>query len=101
MNYLPNEDQNNGIIVIEKNNETPEYIYIPICRQHACRRHRTRVLLTHNQGSILFGNGDLSNAIVTFKFWKEHSLTVVDPNRLRHFRLKTINWEQLLNLCNA
>ena len=47
--YLSDEDKNNGISIIAKNNEA-EYLYISICRQHGYRRHKARVLLTCNKG---------------------------------------------------
>ena len=99
--YLSDEDKNNGISIIEKNNDKAEYPYISICRQHGYRRHKVRVLLTHNNDSTLFADGDTPNAIVTYNFWREHRLIVVDPNRPRHFRLDTINQEQLLTLSDT
>ena len=96
--YLSDEDKNNGISIIAKNNEEEEYPYISICGQHGYRRHKVRVLLTRNQDSTLFADGDKPNAIVTYNFWREHRLIVVDPNRPRHFRLNMINQEQLFAL---
>ena len=58
------------------------------------------VLLVRNQGSTLFTE-DTSNAIITYNFWREHRLIVVDPDRPRHFRLNMINREQLLALNNT
>ena len=89
--YLANEDKNNGITIIAKNNETAEYSYISMCGQHGYRKHKVRVFLAHNQGSTLFADGDTPNAIVTYNFWREHMLIVFDPNRPRHFRLEMIN----------
>ena len=54
------------------------------------------MFLTCNKGSALFGDRDTANTIVTYNFWQEHKLMVVDPNRLRHFELDMINQEQLL-----
>ena len=96
--YLSDEDKNNGISIIAKNNEEAEHPYISICGQHGYRRHKARVLLARNQGSTLFADGDTPNAIVTYNFWQEHRLIMVDPNRPRHFRLDVINQEQLLAL---
>ena len=96
--YLTHEDKSNGISIIAKNNEEAEYPYISICGQHGYRRHKTRVLLARNQGSTLFVDSDTPNSIVTFNFWRKHRLIVVDPNKPRHFRLETINQEQLLAL---
>ena len=59
-----------------------------------------RVLLVCNQGSTLFTE-DTPNAIITYNFWREHRLIVVDPDRPRHFRLNMINREQLLALNNT
>ena len=67
--YLPDEYKNNGISTIAKNNEEEEYPYISICGQHGYRRHKVRVMLTRNQGSTLFADGDTPNAIVTYNFW--------------------------------
>ena len=99
--YLSDEDKNNGISIIAKNNQEADYPYISICRQHGYRRHKVRVLLTDNKGSTLFADGDTPNAIVTYNFWREHRLIVVDRNRLRHSRLDTINQEQLLTLSDT
>ena len=98
--YLANEDKNNGITIIAKNNEAEEYPYISIWGQHGYRRHKIRVLQARNQGSTLFPDGDTPNAIVIYNFWREYRLIVVDPNRPRHFRLDAINQEQLLALNN-
>ena len=96
--YLSDEDKNNRISIIAKNSDEADYPYISICRQHGYRRHKVRMLLTRNKGSTLFADGDTPNAIVTHKFWREHRLIVVDPNRPRYFRLDTLNQEQLLAL---
>ena len=96
--YLSDEDKNNGISIIAKNNEEEEYPYISLCGQHDYKRHKVSVLLTRNKGSTLFADGDTPNAIVTYNFWQEHRLIVVDLDRPRHFRLDMINQEQLLAL---
>ena len=54
------------------------------------------MLLARNQGSTLFADGDTPNAIVTYNFWREHRLIVVDPDKPRHFKLDLINEEQFL-----
>ena len=56
------------------------------------------MLLIRNQGSMLFADGDTLNAIVTFNFWQEHGLIIVDLDRPRHFRLDLIDREQFLVL---
>ena len=96
--YLANEDKNNGTSIIVKNNEAAKYLYISICTQHGYRRHKVKILLAHNQGSELFVDEDIPNPIVTYYFWQEDRLIVVDPNRPRHFTLEMINEEQLLAL---
>ena len=96
--YLSDEDKNNGISIIAKNNCEAGYPYISICGQHGYRKRKVRGMLTRNKGSTLFADGDTSNAIVTYNFWQEHRLIVVDPNRPRYFRLDTISQEQLLAL---
>ena len=96
--YLSDEDKNNGISIIAKNNEEAEYSYISICGKHGYRRHKVRVLLTRTKGSTLLADGDTPNAIVTHNFWREHRLIVVDPGRPKHFRLYMVNQEQLLAL---
>ena len=96
--YLSDEDKNNGISIIAKKNDEAECLYISICGQHGYRRHKVRVLLTRNKGSTLFADGDTAYAIVTYNFWQEHRLIVVDPDRPRHFRLDMINQEQLIVL---
>ena len=56
------------------------------------------MLLTRDKGSTLFAYEDTPNVIVTYNFWQEHRLIVVDPNRPGHFRLDRLNQEQLLAL---
>ena len=46
----------------------------------------------------LFADRDTPNAIVTYNFWREHRLIVVDLGRPRHFKFDMINQEQLLTL---
>lgn len=53
--YFANEDKNNGITIIAKRNEEVAYPYISTCGQHGHRRHKTRVLLERNEGSIMKG----------------------------------------------
>ena len=91
------EDKGNGISIIPKKNEE-EYPYISISRPHNYRRHKAKVLLIRNQSSTLFADGDTPNAIVTFNFWRENGLIIVDPDGPRHFRLDMISQEQLLVL---
>ena len=68
------EDKENGISIITKNNAEAEYPYISICGQHGYRRQKVRVLLTRNKGSTLFADGNTPNAIVIYNFWQEHRL---------------------------
>ena len=91
------EDKDNGISIIAKNNEEG-YPYISISGPSCYRSHKARVLLIRNQGSALFADGDTPNAIITFNFWREHGLIIVDLYRPRHFKLDMINQEQLLAL---
>ena len=58
------------------------------------------MLLRRNKGKALLADGDTPNAIVTYNFWRDHRLIVVHPNRPKHFRLDTLNQEQLLVLNN-
>ena len=89
--YLPNKDKSNCTIIITRNYEAVEYIYVSLWRQHGFRRIKIRVLLDRNQGSNIFTDRDLPNAVVINKFWKEQMLIVVG-------RLKKINWEKLVTL---
>ena len=90
------EEKNNGINIIAKNNEEEEYPYISICGPHGYRRHKVRLLVILNQGSTLFADGDTSNAFVTYNFWREHGLIIVDPKRPKQFRLDMINQNSCL-----
>ena len=86
LGYLSDEDKDNGISMITKNNDEAGYPYISICGRHGYKRHKVRVQLTRNKGSTLFADADTLNAIVPYNFWQENRLVVVDPNRPRHFR---------------
>ena len=92
------EEKNNGISTIVKSNEEEEYPYISICGSYGHRRHKARMLLICHQGSSLFADGDTPNATVTYNFWQEHGLVIVDLYREKHFRLDMTNQEQLLTL---
>ena len=94
---------NSATIVAKRDDESAEYPYISICRQHGYRTHKLlegstlfadgdipKVLL---KGSTLFADGDIPNAFITYSFWKEHRLTVFNPNRSRYYRLDAINQE--------
>ena len=49
VSYLSDEDKNNGISIIAKNNEEAEYPYISMCGQYiSIRRQKARVLLARN-----------------------------------------------------
>ena len=49
VSYLSDEDKNNGISIIAKNNEEAEYPYISMCGQYiSIRRQTARVLLARN-----------------------------------------------------
>ena len=50
--YLSDEDKNIGLSIIAKSNDEAEYPYISICGRHGYRRHKVRVLLTCNKGSM-------------------------------------------------
>ena len=91
------EDKDNGISIIAKNHEE-EYPYISISSPSCYRTHKIRVLLMCNQGSTLFTDGDTLNAIVTFNFWQDHGLIIVDLDTPRNFSLDMISHEQLLVL---
>lgn len=90
---LANEDKKIGITILARNIETAEYPYISACKQHDFRSCKTRVLLACNQGSNLFADGNVSNVMVMYNFWREH-----EP---RHFRLDMINREQFLAFIDA
>ena len=91
------EYKGNGISIITKDN-AEDYPYISTSGPFCYRRHKARVLFICNRGSALFADGVTSNVIITFNFWREHRLIIVDPDRPRHFRLDMINQEQLLDL---
>ena len=67
--YLSDEDKNDGITIIAKNDDKAEYPYISICGQHGYRRQKARVLLKHSGDSTLFTDGETPNTIVTYNYW--------------------------------
>ena len=66
--YLSDEDKNNGISTITKNNDEAECPYISISGPSCYRRHKVRVQLTRNKGSALFADVGIPNSIVTCNF---------------------------------
>ena len=96
--YLSDEGKKNGISIITENNDKVEYPDISTYGQHGYRRHKVMVVLRCSKCRRLLLNGDRLNAVITYNFWREHRLIVVDSNRPMHFRLDTVSQEQLLAL---
>ena len=68
MGHFTNGHIKISIIIIGKNANVAEYLYISICGQHCYRRYKTRSFFARNHGSTLSVDRDIPNAIVMYNF---------------------------------
>ena len=95
--YLEDPKKYNGIVVIQKNNGD-EYPYIAICGQQAQKIKNKLIYFPNGQIVVLAETG---NSIVHYNWLRERGCIIVNPDRVRHFRLGTMTHQQLLYLEEA
>ena len=99
--YLNDSGKDNGMTVIQKNDDD-EYHYYGICGQYIYRKYRKRdKLISYPHGGIGL-DVETPNAIIHYNFLKEIGCIIPDPERPRHFRLgRNMTHQQLLQLQDA
>ena len=84
--YLEHLKKDNGMVIIQKNNGDP-YPYLAICGQQGYVAQKIQnKLVDHPNGQIVV-LAETPNAIVHYNLLKERGCIVVNPDRVRHFRL--------------
>ena len=83
---LKDSDKNNGMVIIQKNNNDP-YPYIAICGQQGYVAQKIKNKLTDYPNGQLVVLAETSNAIVHYNWLRERRCIVANPERVRHFRL--------------
>ena len=95
--YLENPKKDNGIVVIQKNNGD-EYPYIAICGQQGYVAQKIKNKLIDFPNGQIVVLAETPNAICHYNWLRERGCIIVNPDRVRHFRLGTMTHQQLLYL---
>ena len=84
--YLEDSAKDNGMVIIQKNNDD-EWPYIAICGQQSyiAQKIRNKLVDYPNGGIIVLA--ETPNAIVHYNWLRERQCIVVNPARVKHFRL--------------
>ena len=98
--YLEDPKKDNGIVVIQKNNGD-EYPYIAICGQQGYVAQKIQNKLTDFPNGQIVVLAETPNAICHYNWLRERGCIIVNPDRVRHFRLGTMTHQQLLYLEEA
>ena len=98
--YLEDPKKDNGIVVIQKNNGD-EYPYIAICGQQGYVAQKIKNKLIDFPNGQIVVLAETPNAICHYNYLRERGCIIVNPDRVRHFRLGTITHQQLLYLEEA
>ena len=98
--YLEDPKKDNGIVVIQKNNGD-EYPYIAICGQQGYVAQKIKNKLIDFPNGQIVVLAETGNSIVHYNWLRERGCIIVNPDRVRHFRLGTMTHQQLLYLEEA
>ena len=98
--YLEDPKKDNGIVVIQKNNGD-EYPYIAICGQQGYVAQKIKNKLIDFPNGQIVVLAETPNAICHYNYLRERGCIIVNPDRVRHFRLGTMTHQQLLYLEEA
>ena len=99
--YLEDPKKDNSMVVIQKNNGD-EYPYIAICGQQGYVAQKIQnKLIDFPNGQIVVLAETGNSTIVHYNFLRERGCIIVNPDRVRHFRLGTMTHQQLLYLEEA
>ena len=84
--YLQNSKKDNGLAIIQKNNGD-DFPYVAICGQQGYVAQKIQNKLSDYPNGVIVVLGETPNAIVHYNWLRERGLIVVNPDRVRHFRL--------------
>ena len=83
---LDNAANNNGMVIIQKNNGD-DYPYLAICGQQGYVAQKIRNKLTDYPNGFIVVLAETPNAIVHYNWLRERRCIKANPDRVRHFRL--------------
>ena len=98
--YLEDPKKDNGMVVIQKNNGD-EYPYVAICGQQGYVAQKIQNKLIDFPNGQIVVLAETGNSIVHYNWLRERGCIIVNPDRVRHFRLGTMTHQQLLYLEEA
>ena len=98
--YLEDPKKDNSMVVIQKNNGD-EYPYIAICGQQGYVAQKIQNKLIDFPNGQIVVLAETPNAICHYNYLRERGCIIVNPDRVRHFRLGTMTHQQLLYLEEA
>ena len=84
--YLQDTRKGNGMAVIQKNNDD-EYPYVAICGQQGYVAQKIQNKLADYPNAQLVVLAETLNAIVHYNWLRQRDCIIVNPDRVRHFRL--------------
>ena len=84
--YLEDQNNNNGIVIIQKNNGD-SYPYIAICGQQGYIAQKLQNKLSDYPNGEIIVLAETPNAIVHYNWLREQGCIVINPSRTRHFML--------------
>ena len=84
--YLENPDKDNGMVIIQKNNDDP-YPYLAVCGQRGYVAQKIQNKLVDYPNGQIVVLAETSNAIVHYNWLRERGCIIVNPIRVRHFQL--------------
>ena len=99
--HLEDYKKDNGICVIQKNNDDP-YPYIAICGQQGYVAQKIQNKLVDYPNGQIVVLRETPNAVVHYNWLRERGCIVVNPDRARHFRLgENYSHQRLMELQDA
>ena len=99
--YLADTSKDNGMVVIQKNNDD-EYPYLAICGQQGYVAQKIQNKLTDYPNAQTVVLAETPNAIVHYNWLRERGCIVPNPERVRHFKLgKDYTHQRLMELQEA
>ena len=93
--------KDNGIVIIQKNNGDP-YLYLAICGQQGYVAQKIQNKIVDYPNGQIVVLGETQNAVIYYNWLRERGCIVVNPDRVRHFRLgENYSHQRLIELQDA
>ena len=99
--YLENPEKDNGMVVIQKNNDDP-YPYLAVCGQRGYVAQKIQNKLVDYPNGQIVVLAETPNAIVHYNWLRKRGCIIVNPVRVRHFQLgENYTHQRLIELREA